>query len=330
MLTASQVIFTVTGVIAENVPGSNIVTTKLEHPCAFDACRFYAEKTGKELRVADTNPNTGGVDIDAITKLIDRNTALLSVIFASNISGAVLDIAGIVKAARAIKPDLYVIVDSVQHTPHGLIDVDALDLDGVFFAPYKFFGVRGSGIGYASDRVCALPHHRLSGKNLETWTLGSPAPAHYEVITKIVDYVCWLGAKDVISTDRRTLYEAGMQSIKLQERALMYYMLEGAKEIPGLRHIPGVKVFLDEPDLTARDLIVAMAIENWGYAEAVREYERRGIIVFERVNTSIYSVRMLDSFGIEGCVRVSPLHCNTIGDIDEFLKATSEMATSRL
>lgn len=329
MLTASQVIWSLTGTIAENVPGTNIVTTKLEHPCAFDAARFFAEKTGKELRAADTNPVTGGVDVDEIVRHIDENTCLLSVIFASNISGAVLDIAGIVKAARTKKPDLYIIVDSVQHAPHGIIDVDALELDGVDFAPYKFFGIRGSGIGYASERVSKLPHPRLMGKDLQTWMLGSPAPGHFAVISRIVDYVCWLGGRDIQSADRRELFMAGMNGIKLQERALMHRMLEGTKKIPGLRHIPGVRVFLDDPDMTARDFILAIGLENWGFTEAVSEYERRGIIVFERVRSSIYSRRMLESFGMEGCIRISPLHCNTIEDIDEFLQATIEMAQNR-
>ena len=330
MLTASQVIFSLTGAIAENVPGGNIVTTKLEHPSAFDSCKYYAEKTGKELRVAKTNPHTGGVDIDEIIKLIDRDTALLSVIFASNISGAVLDIAGIVKAARAIKPDIYIITDSVQHVPHGIVDVDALNIDGMCFAPYKFFGVRGSGIGYVSDRVCGLPHHRLLDGDSKTWRLGSPAPAHYAAITKILDYVCWLGANDTGCTDRRALFEMGMSRIRLQERALMRHMLEGTANVPGLRHIPGVKVFFDTRCLIYRDFITAMAIDRWGYAESIREFERRGIIVFERVNSSIYSARMLESFDMDGCIRISPLHCNTTHEIDEFLKAAAEMADSRM
>lgn len=329
MLTASQVIWSLTGTIAENISGTNIVTTKLEHPCAYDSARFYAEKMGKELRAAETNPETGGVDVEAITKLIDKDTCLLSVIYASNISGTVLDLPEIVKAAREIKPDLYIIVDSVQHTPHGVIDVDGLGIDGVDFAPYKFFGVRGSGIGYASDRVSALPHPVLLGKNTESWALGSPAPASFAVITEIVNYVCWLGAMDINSTDRRELFVAGMNKIKLQERALMYRMLEGTEEVPGLRHIPGVKVYLDHPDMTSRDFIMAIGLEGWDYTEAVREYERRGFIVFERIVSNIYSVRMLNSFGIDGCIRVSPLHCNNTDEIDEFLKATKEMVDSR-
>ena len=329
MLTASQVLWALTGTIVEHVPGTNVVTTRLEHPSAYDAAKFFSEKTGKELRVADTNKVTGGVDPDEIARLIDKDTSLLSVILASNISGAVLDIESIVKAARSVKPDLFIIVDSVQHAPHGLIDVDKYDLDGVAFAPYKFFGVRGSGIGYASHRVSELPHWRLLGKNLETWTLGSPAPGHYAVINEIVDYVCWLGSKETGNGERRSLYETGMNMIKFQEQALMYHMLEGTPDLPGLRHMPGVKVHLDYEDLTKRDFILAIELENWDYTEAVREYEHRGCIVFERVNTSIYSKRMLESFGTSGCIRVSPLHCNSLQEMDEFLLMTSEIVAMK-
>ncbi len=134
---------------------------------------------------------------------------------------------------------------------------------------------------------------------------------------------------DIQSTDRRELFVAGMNKIKMQERALMYHMLEGTEEVPGLRHIPGVKVYLDHPDMTSRDFILAIGLEGWDYTEAVREYERRGFVVFERIVSNIYSVRMLNSFGIDGCIRVSPLHCNTIKEIEEFLKATKEMVETR-
>ncbi|MEO5737268.1 MAG: hypothetical protein ABIQ82_07395, partial [Variovorax sp.] len=64
---------------------------------------------------------------------------------------------------------------------------------------------------------------------------------------------------------------------------------------------------------------------NLEHAQAVREYEKRGVIVYERVATSLYSKRMLDSFGLEGAVRVSPLHCNSIADVRRFLGATLEI-----
>ncbi|WP_200848407.1 hypothetical protein, partial [Raoultella sp. 18098] len=94
----------------------------------------------------------------------------------------------------------------------------------------------------------------------------------------------------------------------------------------GLRAQPGVQVFLDHDDLVRRDLIIAIGFDHLECTDAVREYAQRGITVYERSTASIYSRRMLDSFGIAGAVRVSPLHCHTPADVDRFLAATQDIA----
>lgn len=325
-LTASQTMFAMVQAVAENIPGKNIVTSVLEHPSAFDAAQYYADKTGCELRVAQSNKETGGVDVDAIVDLIDEDTMLLSCMAASNITGAIYDMEEIVRRAREKKPGLYIICDAVQHAPHGIIDVQKMPVDGINFAPYKFFGCRGSGIGWVSPRLAGLPHHKLGAKPVDEWELGSPAPTQYAVVTAIVDYVCWLGGQFTKETDRRALFVEGMTRIKLQERALMSAMLNGAGGKQGLRGMDNVKVFLDWPDLTTRDFIMAIGFANIGYTQAVREYEKRGVIVYDRLATSLYSKRMLDSFGMDGAIRVSPLHCNDVADIERFLDVTRELA----
>ncbi|MCC5466669.1 aminotransferase class V-fold PLP-dependent enzyme [Pelosinus baikalensis] len=264
-LTASQAMFDMVRAVAENISGSNIVTTVLEHPSAYDPVEYYAKLTGKEFRVAKSNPVTAGVDVEEVVKLVDKDTCLLSVMYASNISGAIFDIENIVKKAREIKPDLYIIVDAVQHAPHDVINLQKIPVDGINFAPYKFFGCRGSGIAWLSDRAAALPHHKLIAKPAGDWELGSPAPAQFAVVTEIVNYVCWIGSKFIDSSDRRELFAHGMSRIALQERALMSRMLNGTDKIPGLRNIKGVKIFLDYEDFTKKDFIIAMGIENLGY-----------------------------------------------------------------
>lgn len=325
-LTASQTMFALVQAVAENIPGKNIVTSVLEHPSAFDAVDYYAQKTGCELRVAQSNKETGGVDVESIVSLIDQDTMLLSCMFASNITGAIYDMEEIVKRARAIKPDLYIICDAVQHAPHGVIDLEKMPVDGINFAPYKFYGCRGSGIGYASPRLSALPHHKLTAKPTGEWELGSPAPSQYAIVTEIVNYVAWLGGKFNQSDDRRALFVEGMNRIKLHERALMSAMLNGVGGKPGLRNMANVRVFLDYPDLTTRDFIMAMGFTNIGYTEAVRAYEKRNVIVYDRLASSLYSKRMLDSFGMDGAIRVSPLHCNDLQDIEAFLAITQEIS----
>jgi selenocysteine lyase/cysteine desulfurase len=327
-LTASGAMFDMVRAVAENVPGDNIVSTVLEHPSSYDAAAYYAQRLGKELRVASSNPVTGGIDIGEIIRLIDERTCMLVVIYASNISGAKLDLEQVIRRAREVKPDLYVIVDAVQHAPHGLIDLQKTPVDGINIAPYKFFGCRGSGFSWLSDRTAVLPHHRLAGKRADFWDLGSAAPWQFAVISEIVDYVCWIGGQFSGDQERRTLFARGMERIGLHETALLARLLEGSPRVPGLRHIPGVTVLLDHDDLATRDLILAIVIEGLEHMQAVRDYEKRGVIVYERVASSIYSGRMLNSLGLEGAVRVSPLHCHTFADVDRFLEVTREICAA--
>ncbi|ACA95582.1 MULTISPECIES: aminotransferase class V-fold PLP-dependent enzyme [Burkholderia cepacia complex] len=322
-LTASGAMFDMVRAIMENVPGTNAVTTVLEHPSSYDAMTVYAERTGKTLRIAPSNPETGGVDVDAIVALVDADTALLSVMAASNISGAKFDIETIVARAREKKPDLFIVVDAVQHAPHGIIDLQRTPVDGINFAPYKFFGCRGSGMSWLSPRAAALPHHRLAAKENGVWELGSPAPAQFAVVSAIVDYVAWIGRYFIDSDDRRTLFVEGMHRIELHERALLAALLDG------LRAIDGVDVYWDRDDLTQRDLIVGIGFAHLEPTQAVREYEERGVIVYERVASSLYSGRMLKSFGLGGAVRISPLHCHAPDDIARFVAITEALAAQR-
>lgn len=325
-MTASIVVFDVSEAIIANVPGTNVVTTALEHPSAFDGCQIPAEKYGKELRVAQTDPRTGIVRPEDVVKLVDKDTCLLSVIMTSNITGGILDIETIAREARKIKPDLYIICDSVQHTPHGLTDMKAWGLDCVNFAPYKFGGARGLGVGWLSERVMNLPHRKLIREKQSNWEMGGCAPGMYAMLSAIFDYVCWIGKQFNDTENRRDLYVEGMNRIMLHERALLYRLLHGSDEVKGLLDIEGVKVAVDMDDLTERDLIVPIVFDKMTCEEASRAYEAKGVIVHERTDASLYSARQVNSINQHGIVRISPLHCHTYADIDEFLKITAEIA----
>ena len=325
--TASQLMMEAVRIVSENVKGTNVVTTCLEHPSSFDAMSMYAEKYGRELRVAKANPITGGIDTEEVISLIDKDTAIVSVMAASNISGHIMDIAAIAKQAKAINPDIIVISDAVQHAPHGAIDPENDGIDVMNFAPYKFFGIRGFALMYISDRVKDWPHHRLLGSPSDNWEIGSPGTANFAAMSAIVDYVCGLGTKAAAqAVDRRQLLEAGMKRIADHERALLELMLEGTETAPGLRHIPGINVKMDDPDLNKRDLIIGIEFANMDAVKAREELEKRGVVAFERMGNSIYSARMLEQFNSPGVVRMSPLHVNTPEEITFFLNVCAEVA----
>lgn len=179
---------------------------------------------------------------------------------------------------------------------------------------------------WLSERLAALPHHRLAAKEKGVWELGSPAPAQFAVVSAIVDYVTWIGAQFSDADDRRELFVHGMQRIEMHERALLALLLDGVDGQRGLRAIEGVHVFWDHDDLTRRDLIAGIGFDHLDPTAAVRAYEERGVIVYERIATSLYSGRMLKSFNLDGAVRISPLHCHAPGDMAKFLAVTEEIA----
>ena len=325
-LTASQAMFHMVELIMENIPGTNAVVSVLEHPSAFDAVAYFCKKTGKQLRVIPADPVTGAIDPDAAANLVDENTCLLSVMSASNVTGAIMDIAAIVRKARQKKPDLYILTDAVQHAPHCALDVEQLGVDGANFAPYKFFGIRGCGFAWVSDRVAQLPHRKLLQKDQTVFALGTPTPGNFASMQAVIDYVCQIGAQFSRQTDRKNLYRIGMERIHLQERALLHRLLEGTDTLPGLRHIPGVHVYADGLELIHRDLIAAIGIQGMEVSDAMKEYEKRGVIVCDRSNRSMYAKRIVEALGLTGAIRVSPLHCHGAEDIDRFLTVTKELA----
>src|SRR5699024_11384650 len=84
-LTASGLMFDIVDKIANVSKGNNIVTTSLEHPSSFDACKTAAEKYNLDLRIAKTNKDKGSVDVNSLYNIIDHETSIVSIISTSNI-----------------------------------------------------------------------------------------------------------------------------------------------------------------------------------------------------------------------------------------------------
>ena len=328
-LTVSKAIFTMTGVIMNAIDGTNVVTTDLEHPATYDSCKFFGEILHKEVRVGRIDKKTGAIDIEDLLSKIDKDTCLLSMIHASNVTGTLNDIETIIREARKIKPDLYILLDCTQHIPHGTIDVEALQVDAAGFAPYKILGKRGLGIGWISDRVASLPHpHFLEGPANE-WDLGGYEPAGMAGLTIVNDYICWIGSQFVDSQDRRELFVAGMDAMELQERALMYRLMNGTPEYRGVKDIEGVQFFFVD-DLTKRDAILPMAFDTLDPVTAMQKYIDNGIYLYHRSKSNKMSRRILEASGIPSIVRVAPLHFNTKEEIDYFLKITAMIAEGKI
>jgi len=322
---ATHTLFRAANAIVSNIPGTNVVTTQLEHPAALSAAKHYAEMAGKELRVAEISDGTSSVPMEAILEKVDKNTCMLLFQHASNQTGAVNDAKTIIEEARKIRPELYVVVDAVQYAPHGEIDVEDIGADAYAFGPYKAYCVKGIGFAHISDRLAKLPHENLILKPDTNWILGSPPHAMLAAWSAVVEYLCWLGSQFTDSTDRRTQVVASKKAIHGHMLALLERILHGSDQDEGLLDMDHIEVCGMEEQIANRMCILLFQVKGMDSTTAIGHYNSKyGIRLAARVKDS-YSTNALEGLDWPDGVRLSAAHYNTSEEIDRFLKASKDI-----
>jgi selenocysteine lyase/cysteine desulfurase len=324
-LSAVHAIFRVVGAASAGGTGDNIVTTDLDHPGAYDAVCFFGRQYGKQVRVANLDPDTGRVAPSSVLALVDERTDAVVFTHASNDTGAVVDAAEIAAGVRRRNPDAMVIVDGVQYAAHLPVDVSRLGADAYIFAPYKVFGVKGIGFGVLSDRLATLPHWKLEGAPPDAWKLGSSEDATFAAWATVVDYLEWLGRELGDPTDRRHAVRIAMESTGHHNAFLLHRFHHGAGAVPGLKRIPRVRVHGASDGAHNRICVSIFSLEGIDTAGAVEVYQKAGIAVRAR-NLDVYSGRVLTALGCGPAIRVSTSHYTTPAEVDLFLEVTSSIA----
>lgn len=325
-MTASRLLFSLINAAARQAPKGRLIVTSLDHPSAIDGAKRSAEYYGRELCMLPLNRATHNVDADVVCKEIERGASILVMTCTSNTTGAVLPYAEIVRRARRINPELYLILDGVQRVPHGSINLAGYDVDAVVIAPYKVFSARGSGLGWVSERMNRIGRECLIGQASSTWSLGSVDPVSFGLMKPVADYFEALGAQFSSGSDRQANIRLGQERVEAHERALLELMLEGRGDTPGLRRMPRIVVHFDREDILHRDLIVSVSAangDNFGLYE--RLLERRVITSF-RSGESIFCGDILRQYGLDSVIRISPMHYHSPEEILEFLRILAEVA----
>ncbi len=140
-------IFTASGSEADNqaifssAKRGNFVTTGGEHAAVYNSAREL-EKRGVEVRFALLNSD-GSVNAEALLKLVDDKTSLVSVIHVNNETGAVNDIAALAARVKKSNPNALFHSDGVQ--AFGKIPFTLTkDIDLYTVSAHKIGGVRGA------------------------------------------------------------------------------------------------------------------------------------------------------------------------------------------
>jgi cysteine desulfurase / selenocysteine lyase len=319
---SSHVIYRITDAVLSTIPGTNVVTTGLDHASVRSALTQFSSIYGKQERIAAPNRETASVATETILGLIDKNTCFLVLTHTSNVTGEVYDVKTIIQEARKIKPDLFTMVDGVQYSPSGVVDVEDIGADAYVIAPYKNYGVKGCGYAHASDRLAGLPHWKYTFKPAHSWDLGGVEHQSYAAWSAVVDYLCWLGRRFTDAADRRGLVVGAMTAIKAHQVGLLSLLLHGSGGAPGLRDLDHVTVYGIGSDLWRQSLLV-------GFNLAGIEAER-GCAMYREAQLRLHApghdpffAAMLQQLGITSFIRLSGSHYNTPQEVERFLRVTA-------
>ncbi|GHA88282.1 aminotransferase class V-fold PLP-dependent enzyme [Modicisalibacter luteus] len=303
--------------------GGSVVACELEHPATFDATAQWARRTNRSWLKVPFNTASGCVTAEDYALVIRPDTRVATIIHTSPVTGMVQDVTGIAQAIRSISPECYIIVDGIQHAPHGALDVAAYGADGYVISLYKIFCRFNNGYAWVSPRLSTVAHDRLSGKSDDAWELGSRDPSALAGADEMVKYLEWLGGHFTDSSSRRERIVAAGQAMHEHEQAMVARLIEGTKSLAGLRSLPGVRL-IGEGDSPSREGVVSFAVEGIDAKQVVAYMGERGIRVHAR-SDDVFSGNILRPLGLTSVTRISLAHYNAPSEIDECLLVLGTM-----
>lgn len=211
--------------------GDEIVITELEHHANLVPWQELARRTGATLRWYAATDD-GRIDLDSL-ELSDK-VKVVAFTHQSNVTGAVSDVAEIVRRARAV--GALTVLDACQSVPHMPVDVKELGVDFLAFSGHKMLGPNGVGALWGrAELLDQLPPFLTGGSMIEVvamdgTTFAAP-PQRFEAGTMMTSQVVGLGAAV------EYLGKVGMDNVAAHEHALTAAALDALQEIDGLRII---------------------------------------------------------------------------------------------
>lgn len=212
-------------------PGDEIVVSRAEHHSVLLPFQELASRTGATLKWFDLDDD-GRILSDTADEVIMERTKVVAVTHVGNVTGAITDIAPIIKRTHEVGGVF--ILDACQSVPHIPVDFHALNVDFAVFSAHKMYGPTGVGFLYGKrDLLEALPPAKFGGSMVELAFMDRPAqymapPARFEAGTQPVAQVVAAG----VAAD--WMMGIGMETIADHERIITEELLRLA-EVDGVR-----------------------------------------------------------------------------------------------
>jgi cysteine desulfurase family protein (TIGR01976 family) len=327
-------------------PDDEILVTRLDHDANVSPWLALEEK-GVTIRWAEIHEEDCTLDLDDLASKINQRTKLVAVGYASNAVGTINPIKKIVSLAHAAGALAY--IDAVHYSPHGLIDVAALDCDFLVCSTYKFFGPHMGVLFGKREHLRRFHPYKvrpLTDAVPNRWEWGTLNHESIAGLTACVEYIADLGrrsltnagtgargspsseARPSATSDRRAAIIAAFEAIHNYEHESMNRL------IIGLQQIPNVKIYgiTDPARFAERCPTLALRVQNQTADQTPLALATKlGEQGFFTWDVNYYALNLTERLDVEksgGFLRIGLVHYNTIEEVDRLLTALRQILTS--
>ena len=214
----------------KNKGKNEILLTEMEHHSNLVPWQQLEKAFGYKLKFIPIKKDLT-LDYNQAKKLINKNTAIVSISMISNALGTQNDVKSLIKLAK--KHKAITIVDAAQAIAHKKINVKELDCDFLAFSGHKTFAPFGIGVLYGKYKLLdkMRPFH-FGGDMIESVSFNSSTfqipPYKFEAGTQNITGAIALG--EAISF----INKIGIKNIENYESNLTKYTYNKLKTIKGI------------------------------------------------------------------------------------------------
>lgn len=213
--------------------GERVLVSQLEHHSNFVPWQQLCQRSGAAFEVIPVTPD-GHIDLVWLASHVDKSVKVLCVSQVSNVLGSVLDVAKVVKIARAV--GARVVLDSAQAVPHMAVNFDQLGVDFLAFSGHKLLGPMGIG-------GLLVKNELLASGEFQPWLFGGGMIA--QVSATKTDFSPDLaerftaGTPDVASlvglaAAVKYLQKLTMRQVQMHDQSLVAYALDRLAQNPSV------------------------------------------------------------------------------------------------
>lgn len=294
-------------------PGDHVITSSMEHNSVLRPIISCKDNLNVEVDILPCSIS-GFLDIDTLKKTIKKNTKLIIITHASNVTGSIQPLVDIGNLCKS--KGIFFIVDSAQTAGVLNIDINEINANAIAFTGHKSLlgpqGIGGFIIDDSLNNICTPIIEGGTGSSSHSLYQPDFLPDKFEVGTLNMPGIIGLSASiDFINT-------IGLDAIKDKNSYLLKTLLEG------LLNIDGYKVYGDTSGINTTSCI-SLNYKDLDPAELSFFLENHGIKNRAGLHCAPLAHETIGTFP-SGTVRLSLGYFNTNDELDYTLKILNKLS----